>query len=247
MTDGLFDNEVTGLVEVVRTSVSVHYRSAQGLTGAEPSSVCVCVPRAVKLPSCIVVAELPTGGPAAIGDGGLRVGSTRWVPRRWWAPPRPRHLSLPDRFDDLLALTAPILASGNLAGVALPEPAYDGLRPVRLVGAGPGLTPAGDDVLAGALVSAHALDDSRLPRWQRSTRAAMATQSTTEVSHSMLQHALDGYAIPELAGFLTAVCGGDSLHGPLERLLSVGHSSGFGLLHGVLHTLTTTDELQGAA
>ena len=83
------------------------------------------------------------------------------------------------------------------------------LRPELLVGAGPGLTPAGDDVLAGALVAAHATGDPRLEALRAGTRAALRTRGTTAVSRGLLTHALDGWATPELAAFVTAVCGGD--------------------------------------
>jgi hypothetical protein len=114
------------------------------------------------------------------------------------------------------------------------------------VGAGPGLTPAGDDVLAGALVTAAATGDPRLPLWRRATRRELAIRGTTAVSRSMLAAALDGYATPELAGLLTAVCTGRDATEARARLLGVGHSSGSALLVGVLHTLTTT-HLRGAA
>jgi hypothetical protein len=62
----------------------------------------------------------------------------------------------------------------------------------------------------------------------------------------MLHHALDGYATPELARFLTALCRGGDVGAARADLLAVGHSSGAALLVGVLHTLTTY-ELEGAA
>jgi hypothetical protein len=130
--------------------------------------------------------------------------------------------------------------------VTLPDPSYDGLDPTRLVGAGPGLTPAGDDVLAGALVTARATSDPRTGAWQRDTRRALAARSTTAVSRAMLHHAMDGYATPELADFLGALCSDQDTDEPLRRLLAVGHSSGTALLIGVLHTLTT-HEMRGAA
>ena len=124
----------------------------------------------------------------------------------------------------------------------------DEVRPHDLVGRGPGLTPSGDDVLAGVLVAAHAVADPRLPGWAAATVDALAVRTTTAVSRGLLHHALDGWATPELADFVTAVCGGDATGGPAGRLLAVGHSSGAALAAGALHVLGTAPRsLEGAA
>jgi hypothetical protein len=65
------------------------------------------------------------------------------------------------------------------------------------------------------------------------------------VSRGLLRHAVDGWATPELAEFVTAVCAG-SVGDTADRLLGVGHSSGAALAAGVLHVLTSTP-LEGAA
>jgi hypothetical protein len=120
------------------------------------------------------------------------------------------------------------------------------VRPHDLLGSGPGLTPSGDDVLAGLLVAAHAVADPRLATWQAQTRAALRERTTTAVSRGLLTHALDGWATPELAGFVTAACAGD-LTAALPTLLAVGHTSGAALAAGALHVLGTSSALRGAA
>lgn len=187
--------------------------------------LCVATPEAVRLPNAAVVTELPVGRP-------------QLVVRRWWSPPRPTGLVPP--------------APARLAGLA--GTTYDVLSPRALVGSGPGLTPTGDDVLAGALVAAHATEDLRLAEWRRRTSVALATRRTTAVSRALLVHAMDGYAIPELARFLVALCRGDdpapslapSLAPPLAALRAVGHSSGQALVDGVVHALSTRPH-EGAA
>lgn len=132
------------------------------------------------------------------------------------------------------------------------HPSYDGLDPAELIGAGPGFTPAGDDLIAGALVAAHATADPRLTSWQLCVRQLLTTGRTTAVSRAILHCALDGYATSELAEYVQALCGAvsDSNRHDLERattnLLGVGHSSGAALMTGVLHTLSTT-RIPGAA
>jgi hypothetical protein len=120
-----------------------------------------------------------------------------------------------------------------------PVPGVDvpaAIEPDRLVGRGPGLTPLGDDVLAGALVAAQAVDDPRLTSWRAATLTALAAGRSTVVSRALLHQALDGWAVPELADFVVAVCAGDGSRaaGPLLR---VGHTSGAGLAAGALHVL----------
>lgn len=236
---GLFDGEPVRLHEETRTRVSVHYATGH----PDLPVLCVGTPAAVRLPGSVVVPALPGTGDALVGRGRLVVGDVSWRVSRWWRPPRPSALGrpghdvrphLPDE-DRLRSL-----------GVPLPFPSYDGLSPATLLGAGPGLTPAGDDVLAGALVAAHATADPRLHRWRRQTRHALTVRRTTAVSRAMLHHALDGYATPELADYVTALCRGGDVERASARLGAVGHTSGTALMAGVLHTFGTY-ELEGAA
>jgi hypothetical protein len=173
--------------------------------------LCVCTPDAVRLPASVVVPALPS--PRDAVPAGWRVA-------RWWRPPRPQ------------GLTPPALVTGSTV---------DGIRPEDLVGRGPGLTPSGDDVLAGALVAAHAVAHPLLAEWCDRTRRALATRSTTAVSRGLIRHALDGWAIPQLADYLEAVCdGSDSQESARARLLAVGHSSGAALAAGADHALATS-------
>lgn len=205
------------LEEVARTSSSAHYA-----TGREDLPLlCVATPDAVRLPATLVVASLPSGR-LSVADGVVADATRTWRVVRWWQPPRPRGLVPP--------ATVP-----RLPGVD----ALDDVEPLHLVGLGPGLTPSGDDVVAGALVAAHATAHPRLAGWQEQTRAALRVRRTTAVSTALLHHALDGYAVPELAAFLVAVCAGQAGEvGPVAaRLLAIGHSSGTALAAGALHCL----------
>jgi hypothetical protein len=205
-------------VEAARTRVSVHYETG------EPGIpvVCVGLPEAVRLPYGVVVTELPAPGPVDL------------VARRWWRPERPAGLTRPSRSgwarwlrDDLPGLSDP------------PDP-------VALLGRGAGLTPDGDDVLAGMLVAASALGDPRLAAWRAATRAALATRRTTAVSVGMLHAALDGWAAPPLADAVRALCRSDDPTPAVDALLTVGSSSGRALLDGVLYVLAT-GTVEGAA
>jgi hypothetical protein len=233
------------LTEVARTRVAVHYETGDS---AVPILV-VCTPEAVRLPPSLVSSVLPastavSGDGAFLEDGALVVGSTSWRPRRWWAPPRPRSLTAPAPDAVVPVLRSLAARPMGVPPEALPGTAYEGLVPALLVGHGPGLTPAGDDVLAGALVAAHAVSDPRLQAWRARTRAVLGR--TTAASRALLHHAGDGYATEELADFITALCDASDVEPALARLLAVGHTSGTALAVGVLHTLSS-HELEGAA
>ena len=220
---GLLDDGAD-LVEVARTRVSVHYETGR----ADVPVLSVCTPDAVRLPGSVVTSVVPSGAVRA-RHGALEGAAGSWRVGRWWRPPRPR------------GLTAPAVLP-EAPGVEL----LVAVRPDDLLGAGPGLTPTGDDVLAGLLVAAHAVADPRLTLWQAQTRAALRDRSTTAVSRGLLTHALDGWATPQLAGFVTAACAGD-LSTALPTLLAVGHTSGAALAAGALHVLGTSSALRGAA
>ncbi len=98
-----------------------------------------------------------------------------------------------------------------------------------LLGSGPGLTPSGDDVLAGYLTGAgvFGLDAAAL----RHAIAILAPARTTSLSAALLWHAGRGECIDELAA-VAAVLTSRPRHKcqraghAVSRLLSVDHSSG---------------------
>jgi Protein of unknown function (DUF2877) len=203
------------LREVARTASSVHYDTGH----AEVPVLCVANREAVRLPHTFVTDTLPTA-PELV--------DASWRVTRWWHPARPVGLGPPGP-ERLAAL-------GGTTYDALDPEALD---PDALVGRGDGLTPEGDDVLAAALVTAHATGDPRLESWRAATRAALVRRRTTAVSRGIVHHALDGYATPELAELLVVVCRGGELTGPVTRLRALGHTSGAALLDGVAYTLAS--------
>jgi hypothetical protein len=186
-------------VEVARTRVSVHYETGR----ADVPVLCVGLPSAVRLPNMLVSPVLPSGA-VRMRSGALHADGSVWRVGRWWQPSRPH------------------------VPAARPRLACD-LDPSALVGRGPGLTPAGDDVVAGALVAGCAVRHPALERWRSATRDALHARRTTAVSWGLLHHALDGWATPELAAYVESPG-----PGPVrERLLAVGSSSGAALAEGV--------------
>jgi hypothetical protein len=121
-------------------------------------------------------------------------------------------------------LTSDVVAmagTGDLEGVAL-----------RVGGRGPGLTPAGDDVLAGILLA----DAVGRDRWGiRRRRDVAATVATTGISRAFLAWAARGQSIEPVHRLLDALARGDSGAGrrALRSLGEIGASSGLDLAFGL--------------
>ncbi len=109
-----------------------------------------------------------------------------------------------------------------------------------LVGAGPGLTPSGDDLLCGTLLALrlHRPDGELLVRrlW-----AAVAPRlpGTTSLSASLLTEAAHGYAWDGVLRLLWALLEGpgSEMATAARAVLGLGHTSGADLLGGLLGTL----------
>ncbi|MFQ6171894.1 DUF2877 domain-containing protein [Oryzobacter sp. R7] len=104
-----------------------------------------------------------------------------------------------------------------------------------LVGRGRGLTPSGDDALAGALLVAHALR-ARRP-FADAVRARLG--STTAVSGALLAAAADGFAARPVVALVDAAVVGhvEATARALPEVVAIGHTSGRDLLTGALAAL----------
>ena len=100
-----------------------------------------------------------------------------------------------------------------------------------VLGRGPGLTPSGDDALAGALLVAHAVGAA--PPFAAAVRARL--HATTAVSAALLDAAADGFAAGDVVSLVDAVLAGDeaAVAAALPAVLAIGHSSGRDLVTGV--------------
>jgi hypothetical protein len=116
----------------------------------------------------------------------------------------------------------------------------------ELLGAGPGLTPLGDDLLQGILLAISRSDQLTL-NWQEEldnpqTLLAAARNNTTSLSWSLLSSSAQGSAderiIQVLDGLLT---GREIPDQDLMNVLEWGSSSGVGVLAGMLLILSRRD------
>jgi hypothetical protein len=182
-------------------------------------------------------AVLP-GSPVVVEDGRLWLGTSsldlrrvpRWTPPTCGGPLRLQPLpgtersALADRHD-VLARVRSLLGVGDLDGVAH-----------QLEGLGAGLTPAGDDVLAGIVLTLHSsgVDERRL------CEAVERVRSTT-LSRAYLRWAARGQCIEPAHCVLAALTGTNRARvaAAAGRLARHGASSGADLLLGVECALAT--------
>ncbi|MFN2478623.1 MAG: DUF2877 domain-containing protein [Pseudonocardiaceae bacterium] len=154
----------------------------------------------------------------------LRPGTPVWTDGfRLTGPGWAVALDAPTWVGELPALpaVAPLPAAPDLATLA-----------ARLGGRGPGLTPAGDDVLAGALLAARARCG---PAAEPELSAVAASVRTAEPAAAFLTWAARGQCIEPAHAVLLALAARDEprAHAAAARLVAVGASSGAALLAGL--------------
>jgi hypothetical protein len=209
---------------------------------------------ATRLPNGVEIGAPASSRPFAhvVPDGEVKLAATRLVleslvveiVRRW--EPRP---ALPATSRSALARRIRGLPSG-VAGVA-PEPLRTAIRQARgselleaardILGRGPGLTPEADDYLAGAL-AAVALLGRGVGRGAATAMleevagplVALAERRTTDLSATLLGHALRGEVSAPAAAFVRALAGRGDVNATHARLSAVGHSSGPALSAGTV-------------
>jgi hypothetical protein len=177
----------------------------------------------LQLPCAVLLGATPATGPlagvspgddASTGPGGLRLGPLTVEVARWWKPAAPRGARPLGPAHEAPGLTAAVL---------------------DLLGRGPGLTPAGDDLLAGLLVGLAGRPDLRDPL--AGAVLAEAPLRTTWLSAELLAYAAQGRAAPAVVAVADALAGygdDDALPRALPALLAVGHTSGAALARGLL-------------
>ena len=194
-------------------------------------------------------------------------GASRWEPRPRPGRTSPRELARRARRARALTVAEgnspsllPLLWDSDGAGL-LPEPARsagppaailgaaaaaaepDGVRraAARLAGLGPGLTPSGDDYLAG-FAAAWVLAAAALGREGPAGAAVQdalvrgAAPGASPLGRAWIAHAARGEVAEPLARFLTALLGGppEALAGSTRGVLGLGASSGTDWMVGAL-------------
>jgi hypothetical protein len=108
----------------------------------------------------------------------------------------------------------------------------------RIAGLGPGLTPSGDDVLAGALAFSAWGDHAGVLGDGRALRSAVrdaATPRTTRFAAQMIDAAARGHVFAPLARLLSILLRRETAGPPdIAPLLAVGETSGGDMLTGMI-------------
>ncbi|HUW78172.1 MAG TPA: DUF2877 domain-containing protein [Candidatus Nanopelagicaceae bacterium] len=165
------------------------------------------------LPTSIFVQSPADLAPERFGliDGRLALGDRPIEISRWWQPPRVRESS----------------ASSSSSRISK-TPNVE-----LLLGSGIGLTPEGDDLLAGWLVMARAIGHPALTKVQQKVRLTAASR-TTLFSARLLECASEGFGVAPLVAYVDALTSNsNTTQANRESLVRVGHSSGAALAKGV--------------
>jgi hypothetical protein len=210
----------------------------------------VVTPAAVRLPCAVVV---PATTPVrAVGDGAVWPVEGAPVEVGRWFDPRVRIAGVVAEVPPTAAAVVrpdPLLRPGTVDrfAAALTEGrAAAAVGPV--LGRGTGLTPAGDDLVAGALAALRAVAAaSPLAEALGAAVRALAPDRTTQLSSALLLAADEGAVVPEAAAVLRALAGIGDLGAALDRLVAVGHTSGSYLAAGLLVGTRLAADLVGAA
>lgn len=220
--------------------------------GPVPDVVCVVPAAGGDLPCAMTVVEgsvprVPVGTTVPVGSGrvhlpGAVVTTVRWRPVRPPVLADPGSCSaraagcptpglppaLVERVDELgRVLTARAVSPSALAAAVH-----------ALLGFGPGLTPAGDDVLAAAMVALRAAEDPAATILAGLVAAARPFERTTALSAGLLRLAATGLAINPLRRFIEALGTPDADFSTAgTALLDVGHTSGPAMYLGAVTAL----------
>lgn len=209
----------------------------------------------LRLPIAVVVAAISSTGPfagvlpgepATVGGGRVCAGDLDVTIGRWWTPQRPPALVRPEYLAARAARLARILQArrrvlsdavagglSRLGGLLRARRPVDSV-PASLVGLGEGLTPSGDDVLAGVLLALRYLGRPSCADGLWASIAEQVPRRTTALSATLLATAAEGEAVPQVIELLAALAGHRPLEPALDRLLAVGSTSGSDIAHGLL-------------
>ena len=251
---------------LVRATVLAAFPSALYLqVGGHTDVLPVVARQGLRLPTALALATpLPTvgwgaqpGDEVVVGAGEVRLPGVVIRAVRTWRPQCVGRATGSPGYAPLATLPLAWRRPGRALVEQLvsdpAEPDRLARRVASLVGAGPGLTPSGDDVLCGVLLglrlhprgSARHLTDL----WQ-AVRPRLT--ATTSLSAALLREAADGYAaepVTRLLHLLAAPGRASSLEvaaaEAVRAVLAIGHTSGADLLGGLSGCLDALDATGG--
>jgi hypothetical protein len=185
------------------------------------------------------------GAPVTIGSGQIALEGLTVDVVRWWNPrPILRRTSTTELAAAIVGLpsTVPGVESGPLfAALSAGIPSAILIAAESLIGRGPGLTPEGDDYLAGALAAIRMLaeavgsaDTAAMLDTVAGPLARLASIRTTTFSAALICHAADGRVAAPAGALLRALAGRGDVALSHRDLMHVGHTSGPALAAGMV-------------
>ncbi len=220
-------------------AVIIGLQTAQG-----PRAVSLLGPKAARVPNGVLLGDrMPDvgtqhcGAEVAIGGGVIRIGGLRVSVVRRWSSRVFRVVPGPTGVRALASAAAhsvrgvPLTAIEDLERDLVAGVASAAVR--ALVGLGSGLTPGGDDVLAGLLTGLHATGQAEIAEQVGERALDGVLGRTTVLSADLLRLAAAGHACVEALDLLRAVHTGHHVPAAVHRLLSIGHTSGADLATGL--------------
>lgn len=238
---------------------SVHSVFARTVNLATPDGLVTLASEAVPVgPRTAVVTGLDPQA-LAVGDA-FDLGSIDWSSTTGWEPrltpgevpaeaatrlrsALDRRDATQDPFEQAAWARLDDLSSGLLNAAASRQPRAFLAVAGRIVGLGPGLTPAGDDYLAGLALGCFVTGQDAVLGWLGTAVEAHA-HDTNLISLTMLREALRGRAVSPLHHLVEALTGrGDTtIEAALDAVVGIGHTSGHALASGLLAAVELTYE-----
>jgi hypothetical protein len=220
--------------------------------GAADGVLVLSTADAVRLPNSAVVApgarrrpfeRLSAGDSVTLGDGRIAASDLVVPAVRWFDPvpalPAARPAAVARVLQALDASLEPMDDHGLAAALASDDDLAAMAAIRRLIGRGDGLTPRGDDVVAGTiagllLIGRSVAGDVGMVEQLRDPVLEHAATATTALSAALLRHAFRGEVAEPAGRLLTALAGRGDPFTAADRLAAVGHSSGPALAAGVV-------------
>lgn len=229
---------------VVHRGADAVYLDVDGSCLGVLSAAATTVPCAVATTEPYLPAELREQAMAWVGEGRVALGSVdvvvartvdAGVPTLDVAHAATAEARLRDAVGDGVAHVRAELPERALDLLAVGDPA----AVAPLLGRGSGLTPVGDDVLAGWVATAVASDPHRAGSPVALEVATRARSATTLLSATLLDCARRGDVLPQFRTLLLDLADphGDGVATSASALLRVGHTSGAGMVLGTLLAL----------
>lgn len=216
--------------------------------------VVVAARDATRLPNGVEIAatskarlleSVADGTSALIGSNSIEFGGLMVDVVRWWDPrpalPRTKNEDLGAAIGGLQHSAPGVNSASLLAALATTSSADLFDASMALLGRGPGLTPEGDDVLAGALAAIRtfgtALGHRPALAMLDDVEGALtdaANRRTTAFSAALIRCAMRGEVAAPAGDFLRALAGRGDVGASHRDLLRVGHTSGPALAAGIV-------------